>query len=317
MSFEALYAKLGKKDREYYFTKGVLRVNPKNIEVPPVLALHLNRVCYNKCERCSLPSNGEELNYLPAIKYLDYCNDYFMLSGGEPLLSKDFKDVLNAYKISKKRGTFQVLTGGLNPNVNETVKELYANNLEALFSFQNSGNYLALIIYSFFEGVEPEKRLTDFLELYKSINKNYKQRIGLEFCVVSDNDEEAVNKANFVSKNFHKILGIKLTKDLLFFDNVYSNGRTGEVIFDSECDLFNAIIVSSNGLVRPCCSNVERGEYLPPAGRTGEEFIPLRDKLYAYYGLIQEFQEESGSNKCVNCINKLPAYLINKLEGLK
>lgn len=333
MSFQELYKLItkNKRLRNHYFKKAekyMRKIPFQDFRFLPALSIELNRVCYNKCRFCCRPHTGEEYDYSELKKDFHKFDDMLYVTGCEPLLSVNLKNLINDFiEVQSKKDKYyikiQITTSGVNPDVKEEIQEKYYDNLEYLFSVHNlkkgeykekNGTYV-YVHFTFSDGVKPRERLENFLRRYDNLMNKYQKSLGMMIDSITEGDK--TEKIRELIELYEEVFNTKVEYELNEPAPVLGNGRTGELYKDSKCtSIDNTIDVKIDGTVSVCCSVIQLIKNLEPVGNIDEPFEDLFEKKKLYVGLIAEFQEEHGDS-CTTCVNEFPKFLEKVLKKHK
>lgn len=273
-------------------------------------------ICYNGCKDCCSKCTpvGEELDLDEILKIIELAGKRpikrIAITGGEPLIHSQFEYFINEFlKINEKHQPYQsmtdlfkelaasicpinLMTAGINPHAPEGVIDRYYKNLGLLCKSRKGG-----IMFSYGEGMEPQKRFEDFLVKMKKFEEDY-GFTPFEIKVFGEDKEEKAN--NIINKVFGENLGVSIRTS-----KIIKKDSNNNVISTNGCFVYiGELSIKVNGDLTICCSMEPEINPLIPYANIFNHSIKEILKRRAYYvQLLKEFQQET-DNSCQTCVNK-------------
>jgi len=306
-AFDKIYKKLGRD------------LSKANHKFPPVLGLEVTMKCPNYCDFCcnGCTEKGEEMELSNLDKFLENAVAV-CLTGGESLTYSKLEKLID--KLGGKHIT--VATSGINPNASKELKDTYYNNLEMLAKRAFNEKEITLEIgFTYSDGIEPEKRLKNFLRRVKKLKKEYNFKIvssykslntlTLHYSIVSSRKTPEKLRKD-LSKNCKKILKEKIKREI----NVTRPCGTGrkkmeQVDVPGKCHILNEESIHSKEILIKTDGDVELCSYVatclkpltPIANVNKHSTEEILDRIFVYKWYLNEFQKRKGSS-CKVCVNK-------------
>ena len=267
-----------------------------NPPYPDKLGLQLTTSCTNGCEWCctNCTPYGIYLMINDTLEKLIKHAETLSLTGGEALLHPKFKEIVKMF--FDNNGTdLTLITSGINPYSKKELRDTYYDNLNFLSEIANENR--VWVSFSFSDGVEPKKRLDNFL--YSTKDRNLKI---YSFNIVSNEPEKRKNELKEMFKKYNKN-----DSDRFSVHIPQNSGRQKpEKVYTKDvCNAYknNDLSVRADGTLHICCKVVEEIMPLIPYANINMPVEEILKRRELYLLLLKEFQEKKG-NSCEVCVNK-------------